>query len=175
MDKLLSDTEKLGFFESNLNQFEFITNDTFTIEDHYWETIEENKEKKTSYEFTEKDFKDGMLFPQNIRVIKNYEDTYFAEIYKTLSKVYNLGRMRLSKIKPEMNLCWHREPDERIHIPVITNPGAHLIIGDEIKHLRADGSIWYCDTRQYHTAFNGGQTDRIHLAITCYDKITKNK
>ena len=55
MDKLLSDTEKLGFFESNLNQFEFITNDTFTIEDHYWETIEENKEKKTSYEFTEKD------------------------------------------------------------------------------------------------------------------------
>ena len=70
-----------------------------------------------------------------------------------------------------VSLSWHREPADRIIIPIITNPGAHLIIDDESKHLPADGSVWFCKTTKYHSGFNGGWSDRIHLVITCNGEI----
>ena len=48
----------------------------------------------------------------------------------------------------------------------MTNPGAHLVIDDRLKHLPADGSVWFTDTRNYHTVFNGGEENRIHLVAT---------
>ena len=40
------------------------------------------------------------------------------------------------------------------------------ILDDKLKHLPADGSIWFTDTRNYHTVFNGGEENRIHLVAT---------
>ena len=52
----------------------------------------------------------------------------------------------------------------------MTNPGAHLVIDDTLKHLPADGRIWFTDTRNYHTVFNGGEENRIHLVATYLGK-----
>ena len=98
--------------------------------------------------------------------VEEFKGTYFEEVYNKLSKKYRLGRFRLLLLEPRTCLSWHRDPEPRIHIPVYTNPGAFLIIKDKLKHLRADGSVWFTDTRNYHTVFNGGEENRIHLVET---------
>ena len=103
---------------------------------------------------------------QYTEFIEKYKGTYFEEIYNTLSKKYIIGRFRLLLLEPRTSLSWHRDPEPRLHIPILTNPGAHLVIDNRLKHLPADGNVWFTDTRKYHTVFNGGEENRIHLVAT---------
>ena len=103
---------------------------------------------------------------QYIELVEDFKGTYFEEVYKILTRYYKIGRFRLLLLEPRTSLSWHRDPEPRIHIPIFTNPGAHLCIDDKLKHLPADGRIWFTDTRNYHTVFNGGEENRIHLVAT---------
>lgn len=103
---------------------------------------------------------------QYIEFVKLFEDTYFKEVYDTLIPKYNLGRVRLLWKMPRTTLSWHRDPERRLHIPIVTNPGALMIIDDEVKHMPADGKVWVTDNTKYHNAFNGGEEDRVHLVAT---------
>jgi len=97
-------------------------------------------------------------------------NTYFKNVYDTLSKHYRLGRVRILKLSPRTSLSYHRDPEARLHIPIITNPGALMIVGKESHHMKADGSAYYVDTTQYHTALNGGNEHRIHIVATILDE-----
>ncbi len=95
--------------------------------------------------------------------VPEYEDTYFKYVHQTLSKLATIGRMRvLSKGLYNCN-SWHRDPEPRIHIPVISNPGSVFVVNNHCTHLPADGSVYFTDTRGYHTAFNGGMQQRVHI------------
>jgi len=96
-------------------------------------------------------------------------DTYFKNIYDTLSKHYKLGRVRVLKLNSRSCLSYHRDPENRLHIPIITNPGALMIVDREAYHMKADGSVYYMNTMNYHTALNGGDDSRIHLVATILD------
>ena len=61
--------------------------------------------------------------------VKLFEDTYFKEVYDKLTTKYALGRVRLLWKMPRTTLSWHRDPEPRIHIPIITNFGARMCIG----------------------------------------------
>lgn len=98
--------------------------------------------------------------------VPQFANTYFREVYDTLSKSYRLGRVRLLKTTPRMSLSFHREPEPRLHIPIVTNPGAMMVINNHCTHMPADGSVYFTDTRAYHSAFNGGEEDRVHLIAT---------
>ena len=98
--------------------------------------------------------------------VEDFKGTYFEEVYNKLSKHYKLGRVRLLLLEPRNSLSWHRDPEPRLHIPIFTNPGAHVVVDDRVKHLPADGGVWFTDTRNYHTVFNGGEENRIHLVMT---------
>ena len=98
--------------------------------------------------------------------ISDYKDTYFKEVVETLQKNYKIGRVRILLKKPRSTLSWHRDPEPRLHIPIITNPGSIMVIDNIAKHLPADGSVWITNNRKYHNAFNGGEEDRIHL-VAC--------
>ena len=102
--------------------------------------------------------------------VKEFKGTYFEEVYNVLNQYYNIGRIRLLLLEPRNSLSWHRDPEPRLHIPIFTNPGAHLCINDKLKHLPADGRVWFTDTRKYHTVFNGGEENRIHLVATYLGK-----
>lgn len=92
-----------------------------------------------------------------------FAGTAFEEIFHELSARFTLGRMRvLSKGSYSCN-SWHRDPEPRIHIPVITNPGSLFIVNHHCTHLPADGSVYFTDTRGYHTALNGGGANRVHI------------
>jgi hypothetical protein len=98
--------------------------------------------------------------------IKDLEDTYFKEVYDILSKKFKLGRVRILLKEPRSTLSWHRDPEPRLHIPIITNPGCIMVIEEVAKHLPADGSVWITNNMKYHNFFNGGEEDRIHL-VAC--------
>ncbi len=101
--------------------------------------------------------------------VKLFEDTYFKDVYTTLTNKYKLGRIRLLWKLPRTTLSWHRDPEPRLHIPIITNPGARMCIDTEVRHMPADGSVWITDNTRYHNAFNGGEEDRVHLVATVLD------
>ena len=42
--------------------------------------------------------------------IKDYENTYFKEVYDKLSSKYKLGRVRILLKQPRSTLSWHRDP-----------------------------------------------------------------
>jgi hypothetical protein len=101
--------------------------------------------------------------------VKDLEDTYFKEVYDILSKKFKLGRVRILLKEPRSTLSWHRDPEPRLHIPIITNPGCIMVIEEIAKHLSADGSAWITNNMKYHNFFNGGEEDRIHLVACLTD------
>ena len=98
--------------------------------------------------------------------VKDYKNTYFKEVYDKLSSKYKLGRVRILLKQPRSTLSWHRDPEPRLHIPIITNPGAIMVIDKEVRHMPADGSVWVVDNTKYHNFFNGGEEDRVHFVAT---------
>ena len=106
--------------------------------------------------------------------VKDLEDTYFKEVYDILSKKFKLGRVRILLKEPRSTLSWHRDPEPRLHIPIITNPGCIMVIEEIAKHLPADGSAWITNNVKYHNFFNGGEEDRIHL-VACLTDYRFNK
>lgn len=101
--------------------------------------------------------------------VKDFENTYFKEVYDILSSRFKLGRVRILLKEPRTTLSWHRDPEPRLHIPIITNPGCLQVIENVAKHLPADGSVWITNNTKYHNAFNGGEENRVHL-VACLTK-----
>ena len=101
--------------------------------------------------------------------IPDYENTYFKEVFDVISSKYKLGRVRILLKEPRSTLSWHRDPEPRLHIPIITNPGCLMVIDNVAKHMPADGSVWITNNTKYHNAFNGGEENRIHLVACVLD------
>ena len=101
--------------------------------------------------------------------VKDFEHTYFKEVYDKLSKKFKLGRARVLLKEPRSTLSWHRDPEPRLHIPIITNPGCIMVIENVAKHLPADGSVYITNNIKYHNAFNGGEENRVHLVACLTD------
>ena len=99
-------------------------------------------------------------------LVSDFENTYFREVYETLSKKFKLGRVRLLLKEPRSTLSWHKDPEPRLHIPIITNLGCSMVIENVAKHLPADGSVTITNNTKYHNFFNGGEQARIHL-VAC--------
>ena len=95
-----------------------------------------------------------------------FEKTYFKEVFETLKKRFKLGRVRLLLKEPRSTLSWHKDPECRLHVPIITNKGCSMVIENVAKHLPADGKVWVTNNTKYHNFFNGGEQARIHL-VAC--------
>ena len=98
--------------------------------------------------------------------VEDFKNTYFKEVYDVLSKKYKLGRVRLLLKEPRSTLSWHKDPECRLHVPIITNKGCSMVIENVAKHLPADGKVWITNNTKYHNFFNGGEQARIHL-VAC--------
>ena len=131
------------------------------IRGKYW-TIADDTGKEVSRDVDIDESKYTQLVPE-------FEKTYFKEVFETLSKRFKLGRVRLLLKEPRSTLSWHRDPEPRLHIPIITNPGSIMVVDHVAKHLPADGSVWITNNTKYHNAFNGGEENRIHLVACVLD------
>ena len=106
---------------------------------------------------------------QYTEFVSDFEHTYFKEVYETLKSKFKLGRVRILLKEPRSTLSWHRDPEPRLHIPLITNPGCMMVIENVAKHLPADGSVYVTNNVKYHNAFNGGEENRVHLVACLTD------
>ena len=128
------------------------------IRGRYW-TIADDTGKEVSRDVDIDESKYTQLVPE-------FEKTYFKEVFEILSKKYKLGRVRLLLKEPRSTLSWHKDPEPRLHIPIITNLGCSMVIENVAKHLPADGHVTITNNTKYHNFFNGGEQSRIHL-VAC--------
>ena len=128
------------------------------IRGKYW-TIADETGKEVSRDINIEESKYTKLLPE-------FENTYFKEVYEILSKKFKIGRVRLLLKEPRSTLSWHKDPECRLHIPIITNAGCSMVIENVAKHLPADGKVWITNNTKYHNFFNGGEQNRIHL-VAC--------
>ena len=128
------------------------------IRGKYW-TIADETGKEVSRDIDIEESKYTELVPE-------FKNTYFKEVYETLSKNFKLGRVRLLLKEPRSTLSWHKDPEPRLHIPIITNLGCSMVIENVAKHLPADGHVTITNNTKYHNFFNGGEQARIHL-VAC--------
>ena len=148
-----------------------IPNDESSIKDNnirgrYW-TIADETGKEVSRDKEIDETKYTKLVPE-------FEQTYFKEVYETLRERYKLGRVRLLLKEPRSTLSWHKDPECRLHIPIITNKGCSMVIENVAKHLPANGKVWITNNTKYHNFFNGGEQARIHLVACVLDSPFKN-
>ena len=99
-------------------------------------------------------------------IVPEFRGTYLEEVYSTLRKHFKLGRVRILLKEPRSTLSWHRDPEPRLHIPIITNKGCRMVIDQVCRHMPADGSVTITNNTKYHNFFNGGEQNRIHL-VAC--------
>ena len=95
-----------------------------------------------------------------------FKDTYVEEVYNLITSKYKLGRVRFLMKPPRSCLSWHRDPEMRLHIPIITNEGCRMIIEDTSFHMPSNGNGYITDNTKYHNFFNGSEVDRVHLVAT---------
>ena len=152
----------------SLNQ---IPNDESSIKGNnirgkYW-TIADETGKEVSRDIDIDESKYTQLVPE-------FNNTYFSEVYEVLSKRFKLGRVRLLLKEPRSTLSWHKDPECRLHIPIVTNAGCSMVIENVAKHLPADGSVWITNNTKYHNFFNGGEQARVHLVACVLENPFKN-
>jgi hypothetical protein len=161
LKKISFDTPGVTHFGAiSLNQ---IPNDKNSIKGNnirgkYW-TIADESGKEVSRDIDIDESKYTQLVPE-------FENTYFKEIYEILRKRFKIGRVRLLLKEPRSTLSWHKDPEPRLHIPIITNLGCSMVIENVAKHLPADGHVTITNNTKYHNFFNGGEQARIHL-VAC--------
>ena len=107
-------------------------------------------------------------------LVSDFHNTYFEEVYNTLRKNFKLGRVRILLKEPRSTLSWHRDPEPRLHIPIITNLGCRMVIENVARHMPADGTVTITNNTKYHNFFNGGEQERIHLVACVLDDPFKN-
>ncbi len=143
-----------------LNQ---VPGDESSIEGHnvrgtYW-TIPDESGKEAMRDKPIDESKYTELLPE-------FKGTYFEEVFNTLRKHFKIGRVRILLKEPRSTLSWHRDPEPRLHIPIITNKGCRMVIEEVSKHMPADGTITITNNTKYHNFFNGGEQNRIHI-VAC--------
>lgn len=94
---------------------------------------------------------------------------YLAEIIRSIPaplrsvRLLTLGVAAKSKVhfETKIRLPW---ANVRLHVPIITNPGATLMINGH-THQWQPGSFWFGDFSRWHQVANDGTEKRIHMVI----------
>ena len=107
-------------------------------------------------------------------LVSDFHNTYFEEVYNILKKKFKLGRVRILLKEPRSTLSWHRDPESRLHVPIITNLGCRMVIDNVAQHMPADGTVTITNNTKYHNFFNGGEEARIHLVACVLENPFKN-
>lgn len=106
----------------------------------------------------------GKFFNDPWIVNTEFKNTPLGDVLESLE---NIGQARLLCLDSAESYTAHYDPDDRIHLAIITNPHSFLvnITDNKLYHLPADGQLWFMDTGKMHVATNWGPRTRIHLNI----------
>lgn len=99
--------------------------------------------------------------------------TWWEEFFASLP--FKLYRARLLTLQARSCYSIHVDRTPRIHIAIDTHPHARFIFTrpPTLKCIPDDGSVWWVDTREEHSAMNGSLKPRIHF-VACLDNTDSN-
>lgn len=110
----------------------------------------------------------GEIYPQ-------FKDTYVEEVLRMFKSPFTRARLVVKEpgamIKPHID--YDTTYSVRYYIPLKTNEWSYTAVKSknqnkpEIKHLPADGSVWFVNPGNLHSAWNAGTTDDIRLIVAC--------
>ncbi len=122
------------------------------------------------------DFKNSVWRAHEIDFIyflDEFKNTYLEKIYHQLQLTFNkkVARIRLMYLPPKTCYSLHFDATVRYHIALETNPAAFLIFKNDLPaHIPSDGFVYFADTREWHSAMNGGDEGRLHLVISLFNE-----
>ena len=98
-----------------------------------------------------------------------YDDMPYTN---SILKQYEMSRTRAMTLQRGMCYSYHYDLTPRIHVPLTSNEKCMFIIEDKVYRLPADGSVYFVNTKVYHTALNANREDfeRTHIV----GNVTKN-
>lgn len=91
--------------------------------------------------------------------------TYIFTVLSELGKHFSIFRCRLMCLRPRSCYSWHYDQTCRLHIALKTNQHCRMVFENGSWHIPADGAVYLTNTTQWHSAFNGGFSERIHLVL----------
>lgn len=104
-----------------------------------------------------------------------FEDTYLADVIKTVRQYvrekYNkgIGRVRIMHMRPKTTLSFHKDLESlRLHIPVVTAPGAMFIHNTTVSTMPTPGRLYTFDSATMHTAVNATKIVRTHIVFSAH-------
>lgn len=109
------------------------------------------------------------FYIENPNIEPFLKDTIFEKIIRALP--IKISRGTFLNLIPNQCLRWHRDPDNKIHIPINDTPGSFFydFTEQEAYPVKADGYPYrYYTSGRYHTAFNASCFDRTHLVLAEY-------
>lgn len=106
----------------------------------------------------------GEFFNDPWKTKSEFKNTPLGNVLDSLG---NIGQARLLSLESAESYTAHTDPDDRLHLAIITNPYSYLIdlTDDTLYHIPVNGRLWYMDTGKMHVAANWGPRARIHLNI----------
>jgi hypothetical protein len=111
-----------------------------------------------------------LTLPENeqIQIQNKWECLYDTPYINFLLKKYNMYHSRVMRMKSKYCYTWHEDPHMRRHIPIITNPGAFMVIEEKVIRMPV-GGVYTVDTKKPHTAVNAWREERVHIVGTILD------
>ncbi len=109
------------------------------------------------------------FYIENPRVEPVIQGTIFETFIKSLPT--KISRATFLNLIPNQCLRWHRDPDNKIHLPINDKPGSYFydIQEQEAYPIKADGHAYrYFTSGRYHTALNASCFNRTHLVVAEY-------
>lgn len=109
------------------------------------------------------------FYIENPRIDPVIEGTIFEKWIKSLP--IKISRGTFLNLVPNQCLRWHRDPDNKIHLPINDRPGSYFydIEEQEAYPIKADGYAYrYYTSARYHSAFNASCFNRTHLVVAEY-------
>jgi hypothetical protein len=94
-----------------------------------------------------------------------------------------IGKVMLAKLSPRCKISPHIDNvvesvyPLKLHLPIATNPDVKMFVGDQSYHFQV-GRAYEMNNMALHSVANDGDSDRIHLIFTYYDRqvnVTKDR
>jgi aspartyl/asparaginyl beta-hydroxylase (cupin superfamily) len=144
------------------------------------------KEHKDTYTYMIQNFPLGWSPGYEINVEKKYvKEEHYLEVKHIIDSLLSthpglVARVMYIKLPSKKNVPHHRDSGwylsnvRRFHIPILTNDEVSYTVNDELKFMKV-GECWEINNTAYHSVFNDGDTDRVHLVVDIIPKEVLNE
>lgn len=151
--------------------------DKYTFRQDDWETHRETKTIPVLYDRlyshrmgTKSEY--YHIFESDIKNIQNILRSFYGTNGEII-RVEIVSMPPRSKVRLHVDNNYSLKTDNRIHLPLKTNPNVIFTVGDEDKNLMI-GELWEINNSgKLHGVANDGDEDRIHMIID-FKSITKS-